>query len=378
MLKGESLFKLISFSVFHVLSAFTDYFPRSNYCNSRFRYNSNPYEVDIRDTLFENSIINGANGGVIAISSIVRIVVEYCTFSNISLGSGYNGGSIYLSSSGSGFAISKTCAYRSCISSGSGHFMYLSLSSNEFLFNTDTSIIECIPCLNLSTSSPIFCCYGYQLHNNMNLSKNIANNRVSMSISQASNLSIKFSTIENNKGTNEYGIYYYYCYQNPLNIYLNYINNSTPHLSSGNIHSSYYTIYFELCIFIQNFRILFGGLITLSSCYISHSSLLQKTGSNVYIFSANNVVLNEGFVTETYQFTHYSSAFCQIPTPGPSKDPQSNPHGSEITPCATFPYPPTPGRTYPMMPTECNIPDPAQFFIPIYKVHLAFLTFQFV
>ena len=190
-----------------------------------------------------------------------------------------------------------------------------------------------------------------------------------MNILNAANYSLLFSTIVNNNGTNRYCLKYSSIGQNPMNKYLNYVNNSSPHATSGNIDISTYHVFFELCIFLQNFRILFNGFATISSCYISHTASLQTTGLNVVFFSTNNLILDDGFWTETYQFTHYSSAFCEIPTPAQSKEPTPDPQGAEITPCQTIPEPPT----------ECNVPDPAQLLIP-YKFisHVTLLTLQMI
>ena len=341
-------FKIIFFEMFiHILfffihSRFSDFFPEYS---CAFSVSNPPTNYHMFDCFF-STITRNANGGVLYFdASNVHLVVEYCTFDSIiSIGSTRQGGAIYCSSTTSGSAFSKICAYNcSCGTTtssyyGDGQFSYIKTDPNKINKMFQVSISFSASKSNFWRRYGFYLNDGIQEINNLNSSYCSGYTTSSFYCLNPTSLLVTHANVVNSDPYSQYVVYFQSGTLIRKMQISNFVNNTSS--SGAVIYGTTSETQIIQCIFTQNKDVLFSGTLNVSQSWIHHE----------YSLSAGTVVILSSTITTqgpapTFELQNYASAICITPTPGPTPGPTNPPVGEDISPCMTLPP----------LPTACNV-----------------------
>ena len=291
---------------FNFRTSFLEFYPSAEYINvstiSNTRLTPSPCNFHVLDSIFI-SLIYSSHGGAIYASFAGAIVIEFCSFSEVSISSG-NGGALYISTS-LGTILKGVCASR-CYTDGTTFAQFAIIGTSytspiKFLFST---ISYCSP-LSETRKQPIqiqkSTCTFSQFNSSTNQLLDISFAFFYLSL----DLSIIFSTIVNCYSSDYRLLSYVHVYQSNISN-TNFVNNSQVSSSFGLFYNENSTSLFFNCILKNNIcsylYYIHSGEITINSCYIDTYS---------FTFTAP-IVLNSKTITQTHILSHLQTYLCPL------------------------------------------------------------------
>jgi len=296
-----------------ILSVFSDFFP-DLLCLQRIDNPQAKYYIGF--VFFSNYKVAGCGGVIYFTKGFVNFVVENCVFYNVSAyysnDYGY-GGAIYFQSYSGACAISKVCVTQcNCGGSSRSYGMFVYFNSNRNHIYEFVSVFHSPKTPESTIQRGIVYIYsGSVFINSMNSSKNNPYQASSLYFYYSNNASmIKFSTIANNSATCNC-VLFDSC-GNPSTITnTNFVSNMAT--SEGVINSNSGQISVDDCVFYNNLQTLFSKSIVITNCWINHLGNLVD----------GNAIIKSSIITSlapvpTFEHHHFSSAYCDVPTPAPT------------------------------------------------------------
>ena len=237
--------------------------------------------------------------------------------------SNVNGGVIFFQCSLGNIVFNKICVSNCKVNNNfQGHFCFNDVGSSRLNYFDFVSIIKCSPDGNIG-SSTIYLLKGHQKIEYSNFSNNYAQMYSSIYSESFNSINLLMNTFFNNFVVNSICIYF--SGSNSKNIsFINFILNNSPSNACIYLLGSLY--YFYDSIFLNNFNTLFYS--QFSSNYIIRGWLSHYGTLFSNTILQTQSVTNTFLITSIYNFTHYSSFYCNseliynceiLPTPSPPR-----------------------------------------------------------